>query len=158
MKFDANTNYTILSNSIDKKLLEKFSEYNIMNDDISYNELKEKIENYLSKVIVFNDVLRKFNRREKNKIIDLVNKRNVHFINITSSIEETLLGDYIFVFDKDNIVIEGNTSVVLKEEKLLKRLGFGLPFVVDLSTQLTCYDVLDKLYYDVESLVDDLWT
>ena len=43
------------------------------------------------------------------------------------------------------------------EEKLLKRLGFGLPFIVDLSLSLEFYDILDKIYYDTSSLVGELW-
>ena len=53
--------------------------------------------------------------------------------------------------------MEGSKEGVLKEEKILKRIGFGLPFVVDLSVQLKLYKVLDKVYFDMESLVKDLW-
>lgn len=157
MKLDVNTNYVILSNSIDNKLLSKFSEYTIVDDDISYKDLIEKLENYLNKVIVYNDCFRLFKNSEKKKIIDLMKLRNINFIIITSNIEDTLFGDYIYVFDQHEIAMEGQRNVILKEEKLLKRLGFGLPFSVDLSTQLIHYSILDKVYYDLESLVNDLW-
>ena len=158
MKFEASTNYIILSNSIDKRLLERFSEYNIVDESLDYSELKEKIENYLQKTIVFNDNLRKFTRMQRRKLKELMKIRNVNFINITSDIEQTLLGDYIYVYDKDTLVMEGAMDSVLSQEKILKRLGFGLPFVVDLSLQLNYYNVLDKIHYDMESLVDDLWS
>ena len=54
-------------------------------------------------------------------------------------------------------VLEGNKEVVLKNEKLLKKLGFGVPFVVDLSIQLMYYDILDKVYFDVDNLLEALW-
>lgn len=157
MKLDVNKNYIILSDAINKDLLEKFNEYNIIDESTSYKELIDLLENYLNKVIVFNDALRKFKKNEKIKIIELMQIRKINFIDITSNIEEALLGDYIYVFSNNQIVMEGQKEAVLKEEKLLKRLGFGLPFVVDLSTQLIHYDVLNKVYYDMESLVNDLW-
>lgn len=157
MKFDTNLNYCILSNSIDKNLLSKLDEYTIINDSIAFNEIVEKIENYNSKTIVFNEVLRLFNKGQIKKIISLLNTRKIKFINITSDIEETLLSDYIIVFNNNDIVMEGTKETILKEEKLLKRLGYGLPFVVDLSTQLMCYNVVDNLYFDIESLVKELW-
>ena len=83
--------------------------------------------------------------------------QNIKFINITSDIEECLYADYIVVYDNMDIMLEGPKEGVLKEEKLLKRLGYGLPFVVDLSRQLQVYDILDKTYYDATSLVGDLW-
>ena len=63
----------------------------------------------------------------------------------------------IIVYDEDMKVLEGNKEVVLKNEKLLKKLGFGVPFVVDLSIQLMYYDILDKVYFDVDNLLEALW-
>ena len=94
---------------------------------------------------------------EQNEIIDLLKRQNMHFILITSNIEEALLGDYIIVFDKKGIFLEGLKSEVLKEEKKLKKVGFGLPFVVDLSIQLNYYDIFKKVYFDMNELVNDLW-
>ena len=61
------------------------------------------------------------------------------------------------VYDNNNLVIEGKKETILKEEKLLKKLGYGLPFVVDLSTQLNYYGVFTKIYYEMDDLVGDLW-
>lgn len=152
-----NVNYCIISNKIDANLLNNLEEYNIINDDKTYEELLKIIANYVNKKIVFNDILRKFRIREQKTIMELLKLRNVNFINITSDIEEALYADYLYVLDQDVLVMEGKTSVVLKEEKILKRIGYGLPFATDLATQLIIYNVLDKPYYDLESLVHDLW-
>lgn len=157
MKLENNLNYCILSNKIDKNLLDKFNEYIIIDDTISFEELKTKIEEFKNKTIVFNEVWQSLNKNRVKKILDLLNLRHINFINITSNIEEALLSDYIYVYDEEKIVMEGAKEAVLKEEKILKRLGFGLPFVVDLSLQLMYYGVLDKVYYDTESLVNKLW-
>ncbi|MDE6284413.1 MAG: hypothetical protein K2M17_01550 [Bacilli bacterium] len=157
MKIETGKNYSILSNSIDHKLLTEFSEYTVLDDTNTFDTITETIEKSLNKIIVFNDCLRLLRKIQKEKIVDLLRIRNMNFINITSNIEETLYSDYLYVLDADKVIIEGKTTEVLKEEKILKRLGFGLPFCIDISTQLGYYGILNKVYYDIEGLVNDLW-
>ena len=149
-------NYTILSDNINQELLSNLKDYHIIGN-MPFNEIIPLLENYLSKTVVFNETFYNYKKSEKKKILSLLKTRHINFINITSNIEETLLGDYIYVLNNGKVAIEGGTKKVLEEEKILKHLGFGLPFVVDLSIQLKCYGVLDKIYYDMESLVNDLW-
>lgn len=110
-----------------------------------------------SKRVVFNESWFNLSGNEKKSIIELLKKQNVNFVNITSNIEDSLLSNYVIVYDEDKKVLEGNTEVVLRNEKVLKKLGYGLPFVVDLSIQLTYYDILDKVYYNMDKLTEDLW-
>jgi hypothetical protein len=53
--------------------------------------------------------------------------------------------------------IDGKTLDVLKNEKILKRLGFSLPFMLDLSIQLELYGLINKTYLNKEGLVKNLW-
>ena len=53
--------------------------------------------------------------------------------------------------------MEGNYKEILKEEKILKKLGFNLPFILELSLGLKYYNLTNDLYYDNESLVNYLW-
>ena len=53
--------------------------------------------------------------------------------------------------------IDGKTLDVLKNEKVLKRLGLSLPFYVDLSIQLKLYGLVNKIYLNKEMLVRNLW-
>ena len=156
MKIDDDLNYTVLSNNINRKFLMQFSEYPII-DELKFSELKNKIEFHTSKRIVFNNSLYLLRDYEKEEIFDLLKKQNIKYINITNDIEETIYCDYILVYDNNNLVIEGKKETILKEEKLLKKLGYGLPFVVDLSTQLNYYGVFTKIYYEMDDLVGDLW-
>ena len=156
MKIDDDLNYTILSNNINRKFLMQFSEYPII-DELKFSELKNKIEFHTSKRIVFNNSLYLLRDYEKEEIFHLLKKQNIKYINITNDIEETIYCDYILVYDNNNLVIEGKKETILKEEKLLKKLGYGLPFVVDLSTQLNYYGVFTKIYYEMDDLVGDLW-
>ena len=156
MNINESKNYCILSNSINKVLLDKFAYYPTIGK-MNYSDLLSKLEFFSSKRVVFNETFYYLKNNEKKEILDLLNKQNIKYIIITSNVEEVLLANYLIVFDKENIVVEGETKEVLKEEKLLKRLGFGLPFVVDLSLSLEFYDILDKIYYDTSSLVGELW-
>ena len=157
MNIESNFNYCILSNNINQELLKKFLEYPIIDDSLSFNDLKQKVEFNTSKMIVLNDSFYKLNSKEISIIIDLFKKQQMNFIYITSDIEKSILSDKIIVFDNNEIVLNGLKEDVLKEEKILKRLGFGLPFVVDLSLQLNYYDILNKIYFDMSLLIGELW-
>lgn len=156
MEFSDNVNYVVLSNNVDKKFMSNFGVYQII-DVLPFEKLKNNLEMFPSKRVIFNESLSSLSNKEKKEIFDLLDKQNINYVNVTSNIEDSLFGDYIIVYDEDMKVLEGNKEVVLKNEKLLKKLGFGVPFVVDLSIQLMYYDILDKVYFDVDNLLEALW-
>lgn len=156
MEFSDNVNYVVLSNNVDKKFMSKFGVYQII-DVLPFEKLKNNLEMFPSKRVIFNESLSSLSNKEKKEIFDLLDKQNINYVNVTSNIEDALFGDYIIVYDEDMEVLEGNKEVVLKNDKLLKKLGFGVPFVVDLSIQLMYYDILDKVYFDVDNLLEALW-
>lgn len=156
MEFSDNVNYVVLSNNVDKKFMSKFGVYQII-DVLPFEKLKNTLEMFPSKRVIFNESLSSLSNKEKKEIFDLLDKQNINYVNVTSNIEDALFGDYIIVYDEDMKVLEGNKEMVLKNEKLLKKLGFGVPFVVDLSIQLMYYDILDKVYFDVDNLLEALW-
>lgn len=156
MEFSDNVNYVVLSNNADKKFMSKFGIYQII-DVLPFEKLKNNLEMFPSKRVIFNESLSSLSNKEKEEIFDLLDKQNINYVSVTSNIEDALFGDYIIVYDEDMKILEGNKEMVLKNEKLLKKLGFGVPFVVDLSIQLMYYDILDKVYFDVDSLLEALW-
>lgn len=108
-------------------------------------------------IIVFYDVLTYIDSEIKELIIKMLKDAGKRIINYTGEIEETLLLDYIVLVHKNEVVMEGNKEVVLLEEKIIKKLGFNMPCVVELSSGLKYYGVLDKIFYDKKLLVDVLW-
>ena len=156
MEFSDNVNYVVLSNNADKKFMSKFGVYQVI-DVLPFEKLKNNLEMFPSKRVVFNESLSLLSNKEKKEIFDLLNKQSINYVNVTSNVEDSLFGDYIIVYDEDMKVLEGNKELVLKNEKLLKKLGFCVPFVVDLSIQLMYYDILDKVYFDVDNLLEALW-
>ena len=156
MEFSDNVNYVVLSNNADKKFMSKFGIYQII-DVLPFEKLKNNLEMFPSKRVIFNESLSSLSNKEKEEIFDLLDKQNINYVSVTSNIEDALFGDYIIVYDEDMKVLEGNKEMVLKNEKLLKKLGFGVPFVVDLSIQIMYYDILDKVYFDIDNLLEALW-
>ena len=155
--FDEGVNYTILANNADKVFMSKLGSFPIIEGDFSYEKLKEKLEMFPNKRLIFKNSLYGLKKEEKKEIINLLAKQNINIVNVTCDVEESLLSDYIIVYDEDKKVLEGNMESVLRNEKVLKKLGFGVPFVVDLSIQLNYYDVLKKVYFDLDELVGVLW-
>lgn len=157
MEFSDGVNYTILVNNADKAFLENFKSYKVLDTMEGFDAIKSQVEVFLSKKIVFNEIWYYLSKKEKSELLEILKRRNVSFVNITSNVEDVIYSDYVIVYDNDKKVLEGNKEMVLRNEKLLKRLGYGVPFVVDLSIQLNYYDIFDTIYYDIDKLTEALW-
>jgi len=147
---------------IDNNILEEYNLMELKNkkDLTKIDEIKLFLLNSLKtnkKVIVFFNILTYVDSEFKNKLINALKNKNKTIINYTTEIEETLLLDYLIVLHNNEVIMEGNTKDILKEEKIIKKLGFSMPFIIELSNGLKYYNIVDKLYYTNESLVDNLW-
>lgn len=149
MKISKNKNTTILTNN-NLSVLDLFGDEKVIMD---INEVK----NIKDSFVIFNDVLRNLKEKDLEILFEILKQKNIHFVNITSDIEEVLFTDYLLIFNDNKIIVEGPVLSVLREEKILKRLGYKLPFVVDLSLQLNYYGLIDSIYLDERALVDKLW-
>ena len=109
------------------------------------------------KIIAFMNMFTYVSKEFQNKIIEFLKRQNKRIINYTSETGETLLLPFLIIIYNNEIVIEGETKIVLQEETLIKKLGFNLPFIVELSSGLKYYNVVSKLFFDNESLVEELW-
>lgn len=157
MEFSDGINYTILVNNADKAFLENFRSYKVLDTMEGFDAIKSQVEVFLSKRIVFNEIWYYLSKEEKSELLEILKRRNASFVNITSNVEDVIYSDYVIVYDDDKKILEGNKEMVLRNEKLLKRLGYGIPFVVDLSIQLNYYDIFDTVYYDMDKLTEALW-
>lgn len=157
MEFSEGVNYTILVNNANKAFFENFESYKVLDTMEGFDAIKMQVEMFLSKRIVFNEIWYYLSKEEKSELLEILKRRNVSFVNITSNVEDVIYSDYVIVYDDDKKILEGNKEMVLRNEKLLKRLGYGIPFVVDLSIQLNYYDIFDTVYYDMDKLTEALW-
>ena len=112
---------------------------------------------YYPEYLALDDILIYLNERTKILLLNYLNLKNIKLINVTSNIEDTLYTDYTLVIYNKINAIDGKTLDVLKEEKILKRLGLNLPFYLDLSIQLKLYGLVNRTYLNKEDLVKRLW-
>lgn len=145
------TNVTIVSTNISKKILDNYKDYYVVDSNFKKEDLLLK-----NKIIFFN-VLNNLNEDKVKSLYNFLKENKIKFINVTNDMELVLCTDYLIIYDKDKIIIEGNTLEVLKQEKLLKRVGLNLPFIVELSLLLKDYSLISEIYLDKESLVNKLW-
>ena len=148
--------------SIPLNIMEDFDcmKLNLKKDLTKIDEIKLAIlESIASKkeTIVFNNILTYVDNNFKEKVISYLKEQNKRIINITTDIEETILLNYLIVIYDNKIIMEGKTIDILKEEKLLKKLGYRLPFIIELSSGLKYYGVINDIVLDKERLVNDLW-
>lgn len=112
------------------------------------------------KVIVISNVLEELDYDDSRVVVrvlkDFVKSGNI-VINFTNNIEEALLGNRVILTDMSGVIASGKTLSVLNEERLLKRLGFGQPFIIDLCSFLMDYGLIDKYYVSHRGLVNVIW-
>lgn len=129
----------------------------------SSNKVKLKILLALltkPRVLVLDNVIECLDDNDKNFVIRLLKKyiKEGHCVlNFTNNIEEALYGNKIVLNTDKKIIAYGKTLSILNEEKILKRLGLGLPFNTELCSILMDYEILDKYYNSNKRLVDKLW-
>lgn len=107
--------------------------------------------------IALDDLLIDLNTRTKILLLNYLNTKNIVLLNVTTNMEDILYTDYVICLYDGISAIDGKTLDVLKNEKILKRLGLSLPFMLDLSIQLELYGLLNKTYLNKEAMVKDLW-
>ncbi len=147
------TDVTIISNNINKEILNNYNDYKIINKAFTYRDILNEEK------VIFYKILDNEKEEKIQKLISRLKKDNIKYIIVTNNIELTLLTDKLIVFNKNEIILSGSTrEIFLKEGKTIQRLGLALPFIVNLSNYLQDYNLINQVYYDKESLVAALWT
>ena len=149
MNINRNINTTILTDN-NESVLKLFPDVKVINTSEDLRRISESF-------VIFNDVLRTLKQAELERFLEQLDGLDIHFINITSNTEEALYAESLIVYYKEKVIVEGSTISVLKEERILKKLGFKLPFVYDFSLQLNYYGVIDSIFLDENVLENKLW-
>ena len=113
------------------------------------------------KVLILDEALSMLDLKSKRKILSILKRikkdYNVTIINVTHDIEESVYGDDILLIDNGSIILHDEKKNVYKCEKELRKYGFDLPFMVDLSNRLSYYDLVNGSVFDMNKMVDLLW-
>lgn len=112
------------------------------------------------RILVLENILDELDYLDKKLVVKIlknfIKEKNI-VLNFSCNIEESLFGNKIIVSDELKILLDGKTISVLNEEKILKRLGLGLPFIIELNKYLMDYEILSKYELDKKKLVDEIW-
>ena len=108
--------------------------------------LLDNIDNYVSKELMF-------------KIIDIINsiKNNRLIIMTLTNLEYSIKADYLYIISNSKIILKDKPIKVLEKDNIINKVGLDLPFMVDLSTKLRDYSLLDTIITDMDGMIDLLW-
>ena len=91
------------------------------------------------------------------KILNVLRKKGMTIVNITSNSEDSIYGTDIIIINNGKVVLNKTLLRAYKEEKIFISSGVALPFIADISLKLKYYNLTNKIYIDNKSLVDEIW-
>lgn len=113
------------------------------------------------KVIIFDEatsMLDPEGKKELSNITQRLNREeNTTIIQITHSIEESLLSDRIIIMNKGEIAADDTVEIVLRNRELLLAIGLDVPLAVEISHRLSNKGYTLKSLISNEELVEELW-
>lgn len=112
------------------------------------------------KLLVLDNILSSLDKSDEKivkKVLREFVKNKGIVLNFTNNVDESLLGEEIIITNKEKIIVNGKTMSVLNEEKIMKRLGIGLPFIVLLNKYLKDYELITDYELDYKKLGGKLW-
>lgn len=112
------------------------------------------------KVLIIDNILSSLDEKDLKLVTKnlekYVNNGGI-ILNFTTEIEETLLGSKVIITNEEKIILQGYTLSVLNEEKIMKRLGYNLPFIILLNRYLKDYELINYYVFTYRKLVDEIW-
>lgn len=164
-------NLNIQINEIEKKVLsiaKDFGNTKLLDKKIEdlTNSEKQELLIMISllhdpKVLLLDNAFSMMNKKTKDKVLKVlrkfINEKKLTVILATTNLEEIIDSDYTYVLNSGSIVMEGMPLSILKEEKVLNRVGLELPFMIDLSLKLEFYELITEEITDIDRMVNTLW-
>ena len=112
------------------------------------------------KILLLDETINKLTDTDKKLVFKLLKEyqkeEKLTIILITHNLEETLFSDRIIVLEDGKIIKDGSKEEIYSTD-YLERKGFELPFIVKLSQNLMLYDLLDKVYFNENEVMNKLW-
>lgn len=112
------------------------------------------------KILILDDAFLELNNEEQSfllKKLKELTKENLTILNITSKLDTTYLSNRILILNNFKIIKDGTPIEIFSDNDYLKELGFNIPFLIDVSNKLKFYNLIDKVYFDLQELEGVLW-
>ncbi len=108
-------------------------------------------------IIIIDDTLSVLSSDTVLKVLKKLNKKGKTIINLTTNEDEILYSNnVVFIKDGKNIFF-GTKAKLLNHLDIFEECQIELPFIIDLSNKLMFYELIDKRYTNIGSLVNNLW-
>lgn len=112
-------------------------------------------------ILLMYDIFSSFDEYHKKKVLEYIlylKSKGSIVLFTTTNIDDLLESDNIIVLVNGKIVSFNETKKVFEnEKKIFESNKIKLPFIVDLSYKLMSYGLINKVIYNSEKLVDELW-
>lgn len=116
---------------------------------------------HLPNIILIDNLFESIDLHFKNKIISYLNKlkktKKVIILFTSNFPDDQLLADKLILLKNGMIVCSEDTKKLMEDEALFIKNKIKLPFIVDLSHKLKSYNLIDKIFYDMDEMVDEIW-
>ena len=113
------------------------------------------------KLLLLDDIFRFLIDKDKKELFSLLknlkSKINLTILFTTSSLMDAKESDNIIVINDRQVVMNDSFESIIINDNELSKMGIEIPLMIDLSRKLEFYNLIDKLYYDPDKVVDKLW-
>ncbi len=111
-------------------------------------------------ILVIDDTLDMIDSIIKDKILTLLRKiqhdKNITIIYVTKNLEDALYTGRLILLE-GKVLLDGKPKKMLENVKVFQGTGLTLPFMVDLSKKLQYYELVNKIEFNMDKLVNVLW-
>lgn len=109
------------------------------------------------KILAIDNLFPYLNTTYQELIIKYIKKNKISLINVITDGEYLKHSDEVVVMNEGSSLFNGSVEDLLNGNTILPYMGIKLPFLVELSSNLILYGLVDKIYFDNSKLVDKLW-
>lgn len=112
-------------------------------------------------VLLLDDIYKYLTIEDKSIIIKILKDyRDIHNLTIiqtNSDLKDSLNSDYLYLINKNQIILEGEPLDILQNDNIINKMGLELPFLIDLSVKLRDYELVSKIITNEKELVEEIW-
>lgn len=112
-------------------------------------------------ILIIDESLDMIDALTKDKILSLLKKihkeKGMTIIYVTQELEDVMYTDRVILLSSGSILLDEKVKDSFSNEKVYVKAGLSLPFMVELSKKLQYYDLMDKVEFNMDKLVNKLW-
>lgn len=113
------------------------------------------------KIVLIDEIDKYFTSMEVKELLllfkECINKFNQTYIVSTTSLDNAIYTDELFIINEGKIILSGDPIEVLEKDNIINKAGLKIPFMIDLSVKLKDYDLISKIELNKEKLINSLW-